>query len=331
VPYGYASDQGVVSASYDLGRRLTLEGGYRYDAMHRTFRETEKTTQNTLFGSALLRLADWAVLRTSVERGHRDFDDYHAVEAEEASFLDPGPPANLTSLRRYDQAKKDTTRLSALLQLSPSDEVTVSASYLRGKDNYDELTHGLMDALNEAFSVEADYTPTPRLGMYAFFTRERIETFQVGRQSAATLSTNPLDDWTGALSDHVDFYGGGGNAVLVPDRLDLKLTATFQKVDGNADLFSAVGGAPANARAALGGVQDIADWDDTKLLTVLAELGWKVDGHWRLAGGGWLEDYEVRDLNTGGLAHYVPASFFLAPVDSDYRGYALYARASYTW
>lgn len=32
-----------------------------------------------------------------------------------------------------------------------------------------------------------------------------------------------------------------------------------------------------------------------------------------------------------GLANYVPGSFFLAPVDSDYRGYVLYARASYTW
>jgi hypothetical protein len=119
--------------------------------------------------------------------------------------------------------------------------------------------------------------------------------------------------------------------VLVPGKLDLKLMATLQEVDGSADLFSAPGGAPANARAAVGGVQDILAWDDTRLMTVLAELGWNVGGRWRLAGGGWLEDYEVRDLNTGGLVHYVPGSFFLAPVDSDYRGYVLYARASYTW
>ena len=331
VPYGYANDQAVVSASYDLGRRLTLEGGYRFDGMHRTFRETEKTTQNTLFASALLRLADWAVLRTSVERGRRDFDHYEPVEAEEASFLDPGPPANLTSLRRYDQAKKDTTRVSGLLQLSPVDQVTVSASYLRGKDDYDELTHGLMDALNEAFSLEADYTPMERLSVYAFYTRERIETFQVARQSGATPSVNPLDDWTARLSDKVDFYGGGGTAVLVPSKLDLKLMGMLEKVNGNADLFAPLGGAPANARLATGGVQDIGPWDDTRLLTVLAELGWNVDARWRLAGGAWLEDYEVRDLNSEGLLNYVPASFFLAPVDSDYRGYVVYARASYTW
>jgi hypothetical protein len=78
-------------------------------------------------------------------------------------------------------------------------------------------------------------------------------------------------------------------------------------------------------------VQDIGAWDDTRLLTVLAELGWTVDARWRLAGGAWLEDYEVRDLNSQGLQNYVPGSFFLAPVDSDYRGYVIYARASYTW
>jgi hypothetical protein len=44
-----------------------------------------------------------------------------------------------------------------------------------------------------------------------------------------------------------------------------------------------------------------------------------------------MEDYEVKDLNTSGLDNYVPASFFLAPVDSDYHGYVVYVRASYTW
>jgi hypothetical protein len=179
--------------------------------------------------------------------------------------------------------------------------------------------------------VEADYTPASRFSVYAFYTHERIESFQVGRQSAATPSINPLDDWTANLSDRADFYGGGATAVLVPDKLDLKLTGSVEKVNGNADLFSAPGGAPAAARAATGGVQDIVPWDDTRLVTLLAELGWNVGARWRLSGGAWMEDYEVRDLNTQGLANYVPASFFLAPVDSDYHGYVLYARASFTW
>jgi MtrB/PioB family decaheme-associated outer membrane protein len=331
VPYGYANDQAMASASYDLGRRVTVEGGYRLDRMERTFRETEHTTQDTLFASALLRVSDRAIVRAAIERGSRDLDEYHFEESEHASFLRDVAATNLPSLRRFDQASKDTTRVSALAQVTPVDEVTLSASYLRGQDEYDELTHGLMSALNESFSLEGDYTPSERLSLYAFYTREKIETFQVGRQSAATPSTNPLDDWTADLSDDVDFYGAGGTAVLLPGKLDLKVMGTYQKVDGNADLFSPPGGAPANSRAATGGVRDIAAWDDTRLLTVLAELGWTVGGRWRLAGGGWLEDYEVEDLNTGGLVNYVPASFFLAPVDSDYRGYVIYARASYTW
>lgn len=331
VPYGYTNDQAVAMASYDFSRLVTLEGGYRFEGMDRTFRETERTTTNTLFAGAVLRVADWALLRGTLERGSRDFDHYDFEESEDASFLEPGPPANLPSLRRFDQAKKDTTRVSTILSLSPTDKVSVSASYLRGKDDYKELSHGVMDALNEAFSIEADYAPVQRLSLYAFFTRENIETFLVGRQSGATSSTNPLDDWTARLSDKVDFYGAGGDAVLVPGKLDLKLLASFQKVNGNADLDSPPGGAPQVARAALGGVQDIGAWDDTRLLTLLGELGWNVGGRWRLAGGAWMEDYEVRDLNSGDLVNYVPGSFFLAPVDSDYHGYVVYARASFTW
>ncbi|HET8645137.1 MAG TPA: MtrB/PioB family outer membrane beta-barrel protein, partial [Vicinamibacteria bacterium] len=191
VPYGYTSDQALATASYDLGRRVTVEAGYRYDGMHRTFRETEKTTQNTLFAGGALRLSDRAVFRATLERGSRDFEEYHADEAEHASFLTPVSATNLPSLRRFDQAARDTTRVQALVQVTPLDEVTLSASYLRGKDDYKELGHGLTDYLNEAFSVEADYTPTERLTLFAYYTREKIESFQVGRQSGATPSTNP--------------------------------------------------------------------------------------------------------------------------------------------
>jgi MtrB/PioB family decaheme-associated outer membrane protein len=331
VPYGYTSDQAVASASYDLGARLTLEGGYRFDGMDRTFRETERTTQDTLFASAVFKLADWGILRASAEKGNRDFDHYELEHSEDASFLQAVAPTNQEALRRYDQANKDTTRLSALLQLSPNDKVGVSAGYVRGKDDYKDLELGLTDALNEAFNLEVDWTPGERLTLYAFYTHEKSETNQVGRQSGATPSANPLDDWSADLSDKVDFYGGGGTVVLKPSRLDLKLVGTLQNVNGNAGLFAPPGGAAANARLATGGVQDIGAWDDTRLLTVLAELGWTVDARWRLAGGAWLEDYEVRDLNSQGLQNYVPGSFFLAPVDSDYRGYVIYARASYTW
>jgi MtrB/PioB family decaheme-associated outer membrane protein len=323
VPYGYTNDQAQATAAYDFGA-LSLEGGYRYERMARTFRETEHTTQSTLFASAGLQAADWALLRATVEQGNRDFDHYDPEESEHASFLEPGPPANLTLLRRFDQATKDTTRLVSELQLSPGGNTTVALSYIRARDDYEESSHGLINAENEAFTAEVDFTPSDRFSVFAFYTREDISSFQRGRQSGATLSTREIDDWTADVRDKVDSLGGGVNLALVKDRLDLGLTGSWQKVDGNNDLESPPGGAPDVAF-------DIPLFDDSKLLTLSAELAYKFRGGWRLAVGGWLEDYEVRDANTTGVTNYMPASFFLAAIDSDYRAQVLYARASYSW
>ena len=160
--------------------------------------------------------------------------------------------------------------------------------------------------------------------MFAFFTRENISSFQRGRQSGSTPSVNAADDWTADMEDKVDSVGGGATVSLVKDLLDLSVTGSWQKVDGNNDLDSPPGGSPDVAT-------DIPLFDDTKLLTLNAELVWKIQRGWRLALGGWFEDYEIQDANSSGLANYVPSSFFLAAIDSDYRAHVLYLRASYSW
>jgi hypothetical protein len=259
-----------------------------------------------------------------VERAGRDFDAYHGAEAEHASYLEPGPATNQPTLRRYDQSKKDTTRVLSQLQLNPGGSVTLAFNYVRAKDEYDEVTHGLIDADNEAFGADVDYTPNDRWSVFGFYMRENISTFQRGRQSGSSPSVNPLDDWTAAIDDKVDSFGAGGRVVLVKDRVDLGVNGNYQKVDGNNDLDSPPGGTPDVAF-------DVPLYDDTKLWTVNAELGWRLLSGLRLAVGGFLEEYEIRDAFSLGLPNYAPGSFFLAGNDGDYRAHVLYARATYTW
>ena len=88
------------------------------------------------------------ILRGIYEFGDRDLDEYHPVEGEEHSFLEPGQPANNTALRRYDQQKRDRNRFGAQFQISPgSGVVTLSASYFFNKEEYD----------NGPVSCNADY------------------------------------------------------------------------------------------------------------------------------------------------------------------------------
>jgi MtrB/PioB family decaheme-associated outer membrane protein len=322
VPYEYGTQRGDLAVTYDLGP-VTLEGGYRHDVTDRTFRETEETTENAVRLAADFRPLPWVAVRTSYERGSRDFDHYDPERGEDASFLDPGPAVNLPLLRRYDQAAKDLDRISALVQLTPFDgNLGVTLHLLQGIDDYDdESDFGLLKSESRSWTVETDYAPTDRWSVYAFYSNESYDTFQRGRQSGATPSTNPLDDWTAKIQDDVGSVGIGGTYAIT-DRADLKFFSRYQKVDGNNDLDSPPGGAPDVAF-------DIVAFDDTKLWTSSAELEYRLTDVWHLSVGGWIEEYEARDAQTTGIGNYMPGGFFLAPNDANYNGNVLYVRASY--
>jgi MtrB/PioB family decaheme-associated outer membrane protein len=330
VPYGYTNDQGQVSGSFTAAG-LTFEAGYKLDRWHRTYRESQRTLQHTGFLSVQDRPLDWMTVRATYERGRRTFDEYDAEASEDASFLNPGPPANLTLLRRYDQANKNVDRLVSSVQLSPGGSTTIALSYVWGFDDYDQSDFGLISAENRAFSAEVDFTPSERLSLFGFYSRENIDNVQRGRQSAATLSTNPLDDWMASTADAGDTFGAGADLVLKPDTLDLRLNGTYQKVNGNLDVTAPLGGAPANARTTLGGVAGLAEFDDTRIFTLNAEVGYQVKTGWRVAVGGLFEDYELKDPFAVGTTYYTPGGLFLAGNDGSYRGHVIYTKLTRRW
>jgi MtrB/PioB family decaheme-associated outer membrane protein len=333
VPYGYKRTQADATVSYDLGP-VTVEGGYRFLKMDRSFRETDQTRENTLLAAINLHALSWATLRASYETGSRNRDAYVYTKSEDASFQEPAPdPTNLPALRRFDQARRDVDRFNGLLQLSPGGgDVTFSLSYWYNKEDYNReavvdpsgLRYGLLNVKYDSLTAEADYSPGDRWSVYGFYTRENNKNFQRGRQSAATPSTNPLDDWTADVHDKVDSFGLGANAALIPDKLEFRAFARYQKVDGNNDIASPPGGSPDI------GVP-IPNFDNTKIWTVSAEISYRLAASWNLALGGWLEDYKVDDSATTGLANYTPGSFFLAANDGNYKARVGYVRATYHW
>jgi MtrB/PioB family decaheme-associated outer membrane protein len=338
VPYGHTDDNAQLSASYDVGR-ATLEAGYRYDKRARTFREADSTAQNLGYLRLDLRASGWALLRADFEAGHRGYEGLEIERSEEASFVAHSAPTNLLAAPsasvctsgqvcnlRYDQADKDLKRYGAHVELQPWGTSSLTFSYGHTSDDYDESQFGLLSSEINTFSVDADYSPSERFNVYALYSRDKAETFQRGRQSGSTLSLRPIDDWTSAVNDDVDTWGGGAELDVVKQKLRFKLDGSYQRVDGNNDLTTDPAGV---ARPGIGAT-DIAEFDDTKLWNVAAELQYRFPG-WMLALGGWREVYEIRDANTVGLANYMPSSFFLAANDGDYKGYVAYVRATYTW
>jgi hypothetical protein len=258
VPYGYTNDSLDAFANYALGD-VGLEAGWKYDRMQRTFRETESTTENVFRVAADYR-RDWLALRGMAEFGNRDFDNYDAAFGEDQSFLEPGSPANQTVLRRYDQAKRDLTRLGAQAEVSPgSGKFSAFASYTHTQYSYDQspvpcqdvelfpgqeafcpggqqTPLGLVDDGYDSFTFEANLAAGERATVYAFYTWEDGDILQTGRQSGSTLNFATNDVFSANITTSGNSFGAGADFAIVPDKWSASLFARFQKVDGNNDV-----------------------------------------------------------------------------------------------
>ncbi len=355
VPYGYKNQRLDATAGYDFGP-VTLEGGYRYTKMDRTFRETEGTTENAVNVAANLRAQDWLVLRASYEHGKRNYNNLEIGLSEDASQVNAGLPVNILSVPgastdptlravyasfacgsapcnlRFDQAARASDRINTTATLTPGGgKVSFVLGYLYTKDNYDQSRYGLTAASYDTFSADVDYTPNERWNVFAFYAYEKNKNAQRGRQSGATLSTNPLDDWTSDVRDKVNAFGAGATVTLVPEKWTFNLLGRYQKVDGNNAISAPQGGAPAASRVTLGGVQGISAFDDTELWTINGELRYQFAKQWAAALGGWYDRYVVNDSSSTDLPNYVPGSFFLAANDGSYKAKVGYVRLTYRW
>ncbi len=321
VPYSFDTNRLDVSAAYDFDR-FSVEAFGRRLTMGRTFRETEETDETGFGGAVRFRAADWAVVRASVERASRDYDHYDFEHSEHASFVNDVAATNNPDLIRYDQAKRDYDRLNTQLVLTPGGDFGITLAWSRTDDDYTETNLGLTEAQYQVLSADVDYTPSARWSVYGFYSRERNENLQRGRQSGATPSTNPADDWVSDVTDEVDSLGGGVNVALVPDKWTWNSFARFQKVDGFNDLFSPPGGAPDVA-------VPIEEYDDTRILTVSSELAYRVSARWSLGLGAWFEDYDIDDAATESRVNYTPGSFFLGAHDANYQALVGWLKLTY--
>jgi MtrB/PioB family decaheme-associated outer membrane protein len=355
VPYAYANDRFDATIGYDWDK-FSLEGGYRWSGTDRHYRETEKTSENA--GRFALRFVpnDWLLLRASYERASRSYDGLEIERSEDASFPSPGAPANLLAIPdpgtdpafaatynsfgcganpcnlRYDQAARKSDRVSAQAQASPgSGKFTFGLAWNYNKDDYHETNYGLTNLTYNTVTVDVDYTPSTKWSLYGFYTWEKNQDDLRGRQSGSSVSSNPLDDWTSAVVDDGNSFGMGANLTFVPERWTGSLFARYQKIDGNNDLFAPPGGAPASARTSVGGVQDIAAYDDTEIVAVNAEVKYHFRKAWAFVFGGWFEDYTSEDAQTTGIINYAPGSFFLAANDGSYQAWWAYLKLSYRW
>jgi len=336
-PYGHATANRTdfknarfdVQAGYDISS-LTLEAAYRNIESSWDGRRSSSGTdgkENGFTLAAVYHASDWLGFRGSFDQAKRTVSGFS--------------PTSIAALQGVmaDHAERKSTRTGIDVELTPSGTFGVTVAYFR-RDDYPnrpfevagnaQTESGLLEAEYDMYTVEADFTPNARAEFSAYYTYEK------------NASTNQWVTLTsGALNNLLNYVGSdksstfGANAVihLVPEKWTFSLVASYQKVDGLMDVTAREAGAfytPGRTTlvpAGTGGAQDIGDWDDSKLTTVVADLAYSIAKAWTLSFGYAYEKYSFADAFTSGTTIF-PQSvlFFLKADDGSYKANVAFAK-----
>jgi hypothetical protein len=334
-PYDTKTRRLAASASYDIGA-LTLEAQGRTASIERTSREATSGRENGLGLTALFHARDWLAFRGTYDHAHR------TAEGETLFGF------------QSDEAERNTQRTSIQVDFTLPKSVELSLSYLRRDVDYPDrpdripvtsgaptpgaqpfpgTPSGLLLAKYDSFGIDVGYNPGTRVALAAFYTHEKDRTTNQWSTTSGVALNNLLNY---AGSDNTDTFGLNAAFQIKPDLWTLTLNGSRQKVDGLMDITAREAGSfYTPGRTTLippgaGGAQDIADWDDTTLSTLSAQLDYAVAKGWNLAAGYAYEKYEFRDAYTiGDLLMPQAIIIVLKSNDGPYDANIVYARVSY--
>jgi hypothetical protein len=223
--------------------------------------------------------------------------------------------------------------------VTPSDKFGLTFAYFRRNDDYSnrparvvgnpDTTVGLLNAKYDTYSVDFEFTPSERAEISAFYTYEKNANLNRTVTLTGTAINNLLNF---NVSDKANTFGANAVIHVVPEKWTFSFMLSHQKVDGLFDVTANPTGAFYLARTTLNppGPQDITDYDDTQLSTVMADLAYNVSKAWTFSVGYAYEKYTHADAFSDGTTIFPQAVlFFLKANDGAYNVNVAYAKLNY--
>ena len=236
--YGYNRKTLGLDASWEFLEGNFLKLGYEWERFDRSHRDVERSNEHTLGAALDFNPQKWLLFRTSYKRSWREPQHY---EPNEETFpLGEGAFAlgQIHELRKFDEAARNRDRGEALVQISPLETLTFSASYGTSQDQYGKSLFGLLYDINYNYSFELTYSPRPEISLFAEYTREKYRYSQRSRQRVPLTATAPANDssnndWQSRSRDLVDTWGAGWLGSLFKNKVTFETFYSLSAAKGS--------------------------------------------------------------------------------------------------
>ncbi len=159
----------------------------------------------------------------------------------------PKYAAEVPLMRKYYAASRDHDQITAMLDASPTERLSLNFEAVHGVDKYPKSVYGLRSNRRTSLGLDADYRVDEKMSIQAFYNFEYDKTFQRSHAWSSGASTDPhaypdtynqSNSWTLGRRDKWRTFGVTVSSILVENVLDVVVMGSVSRVDGMADYDS---------------------------------------------------------------------------------------------
>ena len=196
---------------------------------------------------------DWLLARVSTTAGFRRGNFYNTNAWGEANGNQPptfnGSGSQQTSMRKFNEGDRNQYVANLMLQITPSDTVTVTPSasykvsnYVSGglfdnqaqPDNNQSLL-GLQQTISWNAGMDITWVPSDRISFTAGYVHESIFNKQRNRNNAPTDASM---DWISNSTDTVETFHASIKGTVIPQKLVFKMNGAYSQTLGRVETYS---------------------------------------------------------------------------------------------
>jgi MtrB/PioB family decaheme-associated outer membrane protein len=309
LPTSYNKQTASADAGYKITDKTRVGVDYEWQGTHRTNREVDSQTDNTVGTSIDYQLEDMS-FKTSYSHLFRRIGDYDFT----VPYRDvEGDPPQLPMLRKYDEADRDTDDVNFLVTAEPGEKWDLTGSVTLGHTNYSESDFGLLDDDHYVLSSDIGYNATKWLKLNTFYSFENHNSTQRVREWSSGGAGDPYtlepgknsnSNWTADNEDKLHTVGAGANVTLMEKLLFLEMKYDYTRADGNVDFGSPLGTAENDANDFVPTAFNMAD--DTRLHRADARVRYRLEKNVDLIVGYLWETFDYNDFKATDRNNLVP-------------------------
>jgi MtrB/PioB family decaheme-associated outer membrane protein len=321
--FSYMRQNADLEGRWQVRRPLALTLGTGWERWDRP-NTREVQVSDEFFAKAAVDVtpADWLMIRATYQPSFRRVAEYRtfalaAVEQDAA----PGEPGQSYLLRKYDESDRDRQRVDLMMQITPTETLTITPSASYRFDNYiaSGLSHdasgpgqsgamlGLQQAVSWSAGMDVNWAPVERLTLAAGYVHE--SNFQKQR-SRNRNPDDPALDWISNNIDTVDTFHASATARLIPGKLDLKFAGNYSYALGRVETWNpnANGSTVYNAVANTNQVARRWPAFEDSLLRLEASLRYHFAQAWTASLNYAYEAFRKHDWRTDTINPFVPGN-----------------------